>query len=270
MAVMTTTTDIDPTIKKFRDYGLDESKRLYQGDTPQYYPGQTYVDPSQQTQQAMTAMQNRAMQGSGLTSAAQNAAMQTLQGGFLGGNPFFSQAFQPAAQEAQRSFMDSMNQINSSASKAGRYGSNAMANLQDRAMDSYSKSLTNTAGQLAYQNYDTERGRQQAMIGAAPALANQDYYDINQLYQSGQMAEGYQQQALQDDINRFNYEQNLPQLKLDRYLQNVYGAPGGQITTQPLYRNQGAGILGGALAGSQISALGPYGWLLGGLLGGMG
>ena len=70
MATMTSTTQIDPTIQKFRDYGLDESKRLYQSDIPQYYSGQTYVDPSQQTQQAMTAMQNRAMQGSGLTSAA--------------------------------------------------------------------------------------------------------------------------------------------------------------------------------------------------------
>jgi hypothetical protein len=268
MAVQTVNTQIDPTIAGYRDYGLEESKRLYQGDTPQYYPGQTYVDPSQQTQDALNAMQTRALQGSPLNSAAQNAALQTIQGGFLGGNPFFEGAFKPAAEAAQRSFMDSIGQINSSASSAGRYGSNAMGNLQNRAMDSYSNSLTNTAGQLAYQNYDNERSRQQAMIGAAPALANQDYYDIGKLYEAGQATEGYSEKALQDDINRYNYDQNLPQMKLDRFLQNVYGAPGGQITTQPLYRNTGAGILGGGMAGYQM--FGPWGALLGGLLGGMG
>lgn len=268
MANQVVNTQIDPTIQGYRDYGLEESKRLYQGDMPSYYPGQTYVDPSQQTQEALAAMQARAMGGSGLTTAAKNTAMQTLEGGFLGGNPFFEGAFKPAAEAAQRSFMDSIGQLNSSASTAGRYGSNAMNNLQNRAMDSYSNSLTNTAGQLAYQNYDAERARQQAMVSAAPALANQDYYDINQLYQAGQAAEGYQNMALQDDINRWNYEQNLPQAKLDRFLQNVYGAPGGQITTQPLYRNQGAGILGGALAGYQM--FGPWGAAAGGLLGAMG
>lgn len=265
MANQVVNTQIDPTIQGYRDYGLEESKRLYQGDTPSYYPGQTYIDPSQQTQDALAAMQNRAMQGNPLNAAAQNAALQTIQGGFLGGNPFFEGAFKPAAEAAQRSFMDSMNQINSSASSAGRYGSNAMGNLQNRGMDSYATALTNTAGQLAYQNYDAERSRQQAMIGASPALANQDYYDIGKLYEAGQTAEGYQERALADDINRYNYEQNLPQAKLDQYLKNVYGAPGGSITTQPLYRNQGANFLGGAMAGYEM--FGPWGALGGGLLG---
>jgi hypothetical protein len=83
---------------------------------------------------------------------------------------------------------------------------------------------------LAYQNYNQERARQEAAAGAAPQLAAADYYDINQLLKSGQSMEGYQQKALDADINKFNFEQNLPYSKLSTYLGSVYGAPQGSVT----------------------------------------
>jgi tryptophan halogenase len=45
-----------------------------------------------------------------------------------------------------------------------------------------------------------------------------DYADIGQLANVGQMQEGYQQAALEDDIARFNFEQNLPHNKLNQFL----------------------------------------------------
>ena len=59
----TTKNELDPTIRPFVEYGLQEAKSLYQGQTPQYYPGQTYVGPSEQTQTALQAAQNRALGG---------------------------------------------------------------------------------------------------------------------------------------------------------------------------------------------------------------
>jgi hypothetical protein len=61
----------------------------------------------------------------------------------------------------------------------------------------------------------------------APGLANADYFDINQLLQAGQMGEGYQQNALEGDVARFNFQQNAPYQKLASYLGAVYGVPGG-------------------------------------------
>ncbi len=87
----------------------------------------------------------------------------------------------------------------------------------------------NTAGQLAYQNYEQERARQQQAIGAAPALAQADYQDINQLLQAGQLREGYTGQQLGADIQRFNFLQNQPQQNLQNYLSLVYGNPLGRV-----------------------------------------
>jgi hypothetical protein len=211
------------------------------------------------------------MMGSPLVPAAQAQTLANIQGAYLGGNPFFQGAFTPAAQAAQQSFYDAMGNIASNASRAGRYGSPAMQNLENRALGQFSQALTNTAGQLAYQNYEAERARQMAATGAAPQMAQADYQDIQQLLNVGQAQEGYQEMALQDAINRFNYQQNLPAAKLQQYLSAAYGSPQGGITTQPVYRNTGANILGGAIGGYTLSGGNPYatagGAALGGLLG---
>jgi hypothetical protein len=263
---------IDPVMRPFIQYGLEESARLYQNpDIPQYYPGQTYVGPSQQTQAALAAAQQRATMGNPLVPAAQQAAQQTIQGGFLGGNPFFEGAFRGATAGAQTAYQDATQQALSNASRAGRYGSGAMGTALDRAGGVFANALTNTAGQLAYQNYADERGRQQAMIGAAPQLAAADYADIGQLMQTGQIAEGYQDVALQDAVNRFNFAQQAPYQKLQSYLSGAYGAPmgsQGSVTTSGGGRSQAAGALGGAASGAAIGSMfGPYGTAIGGGLG---
>jgi hypothetical protein len=240
-------------MRPFVQYGLEESARLYQNpDVPQYFPGQTYVAPSQQTQAALAAAQQRATMGNPLVPAAQQQALNTVQGNFLGGNPFFQGAFKGATAGAQTAYQDATQLALSNASRAGRYGSGAMGNALDRAGGIFANALTDTAGKLAYANYDTERGRQQAMIGASPALAGADYTDINQLLQTGQAAEGYQEAAMADAVNRFNFAQQAPYQKLQSYLSGAYGAPSGMQVSQPVYRNQVGNILGGALTGAAL------------------
>jgi hypothetical protein len=190
--------------------------------------------------------------GNPLVPAAQQAAQQTIQGGFLGGNPFFEGAFKGATAGAQTAYQDATQAALSNASRAGRYGSGAMGTALDRAGSTFANALTNTAGQLAYTNYADERGRQQAMIGAAPGLAGADYTDINQLLQTGQAAEGYQEAAMADAVNRFNFAQQAPYMKLQSYLSGAYGAPSGMQQTTPVYRNQLGNVLGGALTGAAL------------------
>jgi len=247
---------IDPIMRPYIDYGLQEATRLYQTpDIPQYYPGQTYISPSQQTQAALAAAQQRATVGNPLVPAAQQTALNTVQGNYLSGNPFFEGAFKAATQGAQTQYMDTTQQALSNASRAGRYGSGAMGTALDRAGGVYANALTNTAGTLAYQNYADERGRQQAMIGAAPQLAQADYQDINQLLQTGQAAEGYQEAAMADAVNRFNFAQQAPYQKLQSYLSGAYGAPTGMQQVTPVYRNPVGNVLGGALTGAALGGM---------------
>lgn len=225
----TTTSQVDPAIAPYLTYGLEQAAGLYQGGGPKYYTGETFVAPSQTTQAGLQAMETRALAGSPLTGLAQQQLQGTLGGAYLGGNPFFQGAFAPAAQAAQSQYQQTLGDIASKSSLAGRYGSGAMGNLQDRASGQYAQALTNTAGQLAYQNYEQERARQQQAIGAAPQLAAADYQDINQLLQAGQVREGYTGQQLGADIQRFNFLQNQPQQNLQNYMSLVYGNPLGRV-----------------------------------------
>ena len=255
------------------------------------------------------------MQSGQFQNAAMPMSQETAEGAYLGGNPFFSGAFNAAANQAGQAFQDQMQQVNSQASRAGRYGSNAMGQLQDRATGAFAGALTDAAGKLAYQNYGAERQLQEAAQGRVGALSQQDlanrmagaqgvsagtqqqfanqmaalggvgstaasdyarqlqaagmgpqmamadYADIDRLYQVGQAQESYQQAALADAMQRYNFQQNLPAAKLQSFLSAAYGAPMGQQTSQPIYRNQAANIfggaaLGGALGGSQYGQLG--------------
>ena len=228
----TTTSQIDPTIQPYLGYGLQQAQQLYQGGGPQYYGGPTFVSPSTTTQTGLQALEARASLGNPLLQSAQNQLQSTVSGSFLGGNPFFQGAFQPAARAAETQFKQTLGDIASKSSMAGRYGSGAMGSLQDRATGAFGQQLANTAGQLAYQNYEAERQRQQQALGMAPSMAGADYQDIQNMLQAGQIREGYTGQQQQADIAKFNFLQNQPQQNLQNYLSLVYGNPLGRVASQ--------------------------------------
>jgi hypothetical protein len=259
----TTSNQIDPMLKPYVQFGLDEAKRLYETKGPSYFPGQTYIGPSGSTLSALQSAENRATAGSPLLRAAQAENLANVQGQYLSGNPFFQGAFNPAAKAAQQSYYDAIQNVTSKAASAGRYGSGAYGQLTDRAGGTFATALTDTAGKLAYQNYADERARQAAATAAAPGMAEADYGDIQRLLAVGQGREAYDQTALQDQINRYNYEQNLPQAKLQSFLSGVYGAPSGgtSTSTQPIYSNPGQQALGNLLgiAGTGASLFTAFG-----------
>lgn len=77
---------------------------------------------------------------------------------------------------------------------------------------------------------------------------------------------GFQQQALDDQMARWNYYQNLPLTSTQQYsgLVSGMGGMGGTNTMTGPGGNRGAGAIGGATAGS---AFGPWGALIGAGLG---
>jgi len=246
--------------------------------------------------------------GGEFANPAMAGTAATAGGAFLGGNQFFQGAFQPAAQAATNEFNTAIGNVASQASKAGRYGSGAMQNLQTAAAGQLAQKLTGTAGQLAYQNYASERAAQEAAqsrigalsqqdlanrmsaaqqltsgaqnqysqqlaatsglggtyqnavqqqlaaAGQLPSLAEADYGDINKMIAAGQLGEGYKQQALQADMAKYNYEQQLPQQQLTNYLNQAYGFPAGktQTTQQPYFTNPTANAFGTTLLGFEL------------------
>ena len=222
--------EIDPTLKPYVEYGLGEAKRLYRGTTPSYFPGQTFVSPSEATTQALRMAEQRATAGSPLTRAAQQQTLETIQG--RGVNPFLAGALEQANRLAGEQFTRNIQQLQSEAASAGRYGSSAMGQRTGQAQDIFARALAEQGGQLAYQSAEAERQRQMAATQAAPGMAAQDYADIQRLLTVGGAREQQAAAELQDAINRYNFQQNLPSMKLQQYAGLIYGAPQGQIVTQ--------------------------------------
>lgn len=239
---------------------------------------QGYADPSSPFY--------RNLQGGAYQNEAGDYLRSTANGDYLNGNQFFDGAFRAATQGATNQFNDSVNSALSNASLAGRYGSNAMDNILNRVGQTYADSLNNTAGSLAYNNYASERARQEAAVNAlgglsqqdilnrfsgaqaltsgsqnaftnqlnalsglgstatnnaqiqlgasqlAPTLANQDYFDINQLLQAGQIGESYDQAKLAGQMDRWMYETQAPYQLQSWYGNFLSGIPQGADTTR--------------------------------------
>ena len=212
-----TKTEIAPEFKPYITYSLGEAKRLYQG-MPQA-PETLTPEQSAYSQQAIQQAAQRAQMGSPLVGAAQAEQLATIQG--RGVNPFLAGALEQANRLAGEQYTRNIQNLQSRASSAGRYGSAAMGQQAGQAQDIFARSLAEQGGQLAYQSAEAERARQMAAAQAAPQMAAADYADIQRLLQAGQAQEAYGQQAIQGRLAA----QQIPMQNLQQAANVFYGAP---------------------------------------------
>ena len=226
-----TSNQLDPNIVPYVKDALSQQQQLYRQGAPDYYGGQTYLDPNSAQSQAMALMSSQGRAGSPELRQANELAQQTMNGDFLQNNPNFDAVMNTAGRKATDLYNSATNKTFSDASMAGRYGSNAHANLQAGNAGKLAQSLSDTAGQLAYDNYATERGNQMNVMNNAQNFAANNYYDANQLMNAGNQQAGFDQAALDADISRHDYGQNAQQQHLANYTNAVWGAPGGSTST---------------------------------------
>ena len=227
----TTTNEIDPKIWPYVENVVQEGQRLYEGGAPEYYGGQTYLDPNSQQQQAIQQMTNNANVNNGMLQNATDLNNQMIQGDFLQNNPNFDAVMNTAGRKATEQFNNATQGTMSDASMAGRYGSNAHARLQSGNAGKLATSLADTAGQYAYQNYSAERANQNQAMQNAGNIANNQNIGANNLMNAGNLQAGFNQTALDADIARHDYGQNAQQQHLSNYTNAVWGAPGGSTST---------------------------------------
>lgn len=240
----------------------------------QYYPGQTVVGFSPETEQALQMQTQRAQQGSPVAGAAEqftnNRLTQPITSQFGGAtNPHLDATFNRAADSVQ-------NRLGTQYASAGR-NLGAMRNPQ-------SQELNDLASQIYGGAYESERNRmasdigqqrqqQTAALSMAPGISQLGYSDIDRLLQSGAMREDLTGRQYEDAAARYDFAQNQQGLALDQYIQRLNGMPGSAISSStPVYRNYAAGGLGGAMAGQQIGSqigegYGGWGSLIGGIAG---
>ena len=261
---VTTTTSAEPSefIRPYFQQAIDYGQDLFESQTPQYFPEATYTGFAPQTETALQLAQARAIGGNPLLGSAQTEVNNILSGNYLSpsSNPFLQGVANQVADNVT-------SQVQSQFSRAGRLGSGANQEI-------LAKQLADSQNRLFADNFAAERQRQFDAVQLAPQLAQADYDDISRLGQVGAAREDLEMAKLQDAIGRFDFEQQRPFLKLREYL-GTLGAnvPTTSVQTQPVFRNTGAGLLGGALQGARLGGMIPgvstgFGAAAGGLLGG--
>jgi hypothetical protein len=241
-----------------------EAQSQYQSGSPSYFPENTFVPQSPETQQALSALTNRATTGSPLQAAGNQQQLGTVQGDYLNSNPGLVGAIDAAVRPVTQNFQNAvLPGIASQFSAAGRYGSGAQADALGNASDAYMRNVGDIGSNLSFGNYNMERGIQNQAAQNAPSMAAADYTDPSRLAAVGQQQETYSAAELQDAINRFNFGQNLPNQKLGQYSSAIYGQNQGGTTsatqTSPYYSGNTA--LAGLGAG--LSTVGTAGNLFG-------
>ena len=97
--------------------------------------------------------------------------------------------------------------------------------------------------------YGDERQRQMQAGALAPALAGQDYTDINAMLGVGDVYRNAMQQELQGSMDRFNFEQQAPWQRLNLQNQIYSGASPYSQATQTQSGNPLMGAIGGGMLG---------------------
>lgn len=255
----TTVTKSDPWAgqQPYLEAGFQQAQTNLNSASPSYYPNSTVAPQSATTQQAMQLQSQRALNGSPLMTSADNQVNNTINGSYLNSNPYLDANFAAGAQGITQQYNNAVNGQTAGFESGGRLGSGMQAFNKNQANTTLAGNLGNLYNQTYFQNYNNERQNQMGAMGMAPTLANQDYTDLSKLSDVGSAQDQYAQSQTDADVNKWNYNQNLPTNKLSQYMGLIQGNFGStQATQTPLYGTSLLGnILGaGALAGGAYGA----------------
>lgn len=209
----------DPETLPVNDY-----KNYMAATGPQYFPYETLAGEADQTTLARDLITQRALNDP-LQSAATGGLLSTMQGGFLGSNPWLDYTFDRAAGQA-------MGQVNSQFGKMGRVGSGAHQQLMGQQMN-------DLAANIYGNNYEQERNRMMQAYGMSGDVGANDYRNLAALQSVGQDIQNRNQQEVDSALQRWNYQENLPYMQLADYLDLVQGGYGG--TTMQAMAPESAG-----------------------------
>lgn len=233
-------------------YGVGESRRLYDQGAPTYFPGSTYAGFTPAQMAAQSGTLQRAADGSPLVGAAQDLTQQTINGDFLNGSPYLDDLLARYGAKANSMVQGGFN-------KSGRLGSGANVATATQAVgDSVLPYL--------FSNYQAERGMQQNAAAMAPTLAAEDYKDLAAMSSVGEAQQAQDQLGINDAMSRYDYEANAEGNWLNEYLNRINSSKANDLKTTTQTQSGGGGLgsaLGSALGiasmfvpGGQFAGLG--------------
>lgn len=255
------------------------------------YDGPLTVNPNQQQTQALNQQAQIAGQLSGSGQEVINLGQAQARGDYLSpdSNPYLKDTVNAALRPIQQRFdTEVIPSLSSAAKVGGAYGNSQDEKFRALAAEQLGKTQQETAAKIYLDNYARERAIQQQ----SPGLINQgiglQLAPTDILYNAGAQQRAFDQDAANNERQRFLINQQAPWQGLNEYASIIQGGyPGsstsstssvsGPSTAQRVVSGGIGGAALGGLAANQLlgttgaGALAPYvggGAVLGGLLGG--
>ncbi len=251
----TTTTSSQPwkPQQQYLKMGFQQAEQLLNTPLQQFGPstvaGQSAM--SQEGQQAGLGLVRNAGQG-----AEFDYMNQVLGGQFLdpNSNPYLRSLADQGASDITRQFQTAV-MPGTWGGGMGRVGSGASANMQKQSMIGLGDALQKNYSRIYGQNFQQERDRMQQGVGLMNQMRQGQRSDIMTGTQLGGGADAFAQAQLNDQIQKFNFLQQEPESRLDRFQQRITG--GGVIPgrTQGTVPGQQFGPAQGIGAGIGVMGL---------------
>lgn len=235
-------------------YMMEFFKRAQErSDIPlEYYPDSTVAPRQQGNILANQAAVGRAQEGYKTLAAGDESLQDTLSGRYL--DPETNPWLTATTQMAQRRFMEPVAQLQANLdAKFVGSGQRTTNRSAMAAADKLNSRITQGLGDISTsiygQNYQAERGRMMQANSLVPAQANAFSTETMSTRMAGLDDQSYAQQQLNDMVNRFNFDQQEPDQRLDRFGSRVKQTPDGAYGTRTVQQGTGASEVGGLLGG---------------------
>ena len=137
--------------------------------------------------------------------------------------------------------------------EGGRLQQTAATELGDQAISGYT--AQGATADLTSDAYNAGIDQQLAAIGLAPDTQKMPYTDLAQLYTAGDLERTENQNILDEDVARWNWEEELPYEELNQLIGAITGNYGGSTTlTQPYFDNSTSSTLGTAASAASLAS----------------
>jgi hypothetical protein len=242
-----------------------------------YYPGATYAQPNAAQTGAVAAQENLGLNGSPVTNAAATSSLGILDPSFRTSNPGNAAykdiigggaGMQQAIARATPGLLDTFTQGNRLNSPGAAYG------VSRGIGDAAAQAQLQAASGLS-QNYSQAAGQQNTAGLIAPQTQAMPYTDLANAYSAGGWQQQFQQNTINDAMQRYNYQQTAPFNMADWYNSATGGSYGGTTSlTSPYFTQQKDQLAGGLTGAASGAALGTmvapgYGTAIGAVAGGL-
>lgn len=215
-------------------YGFGQARSLYDAGAPTYFPESTVAPLGSDTLDALGMYSDMARGPQDTLDAAQGQVTGTLRGDYLNpdSNPYLAAMSDAAGRQMSRRYSEAVAPgIQAQFANSGRTGSGLYANALDSSRDTLSRGLGEMNASLYGKAYGDERNRQMNALQLAPGINQAQYQPAANLLNVGQVYDDKAQQNIEDQFNRYNFNQNQsPYDHLGRYMGYIRGNYGGEGT----------------------------------------